>query len=206
MADGRALRIAINLVHLPSRVRKIRSDPLPEDVLLLLRIASGDKEAQHRAAALTGRTVDEIRQAATFFIEQVLLYPDADSYHVLGASPRATNDELRRNMSLLLKWLHPDLDRQSERSVYARRVTMAWNDLKTPVRRSAYDMTRRSTNQNDSDLRRKTVKTGYHSGLTAPKPLGRPPWRSRVRTAHCPGHVTRLLQALLFCFHRRRYR
>ena len=42
-------------------------------------------------------------------------------------------------MALLLRWLHPDLDRHGERSVFAARVTRAWNDLKTQERRAAYD-------------------------------------------------------------------
>ena len=80
-----------------------------------------------------------VREAAAFFIEQILLYPDADSYRVLGARPGATYGELRRNMALLLRWLHPDLDPHGERTVFAARVTRAWNDLKTEERRAAYD-------------------------------------------------------------------
>ena len=78
-----------------------------------------------------GRSRETVREAAAFFIEQILFYPDADSYRVLGARPEATNGELRRNMALLLRWLHPDHDGQGARSVFARRVTRAWNDLKT---------------------------------------------------------------------------
>ncbi len=201
MGDDAALKIAINLVHLPSLVRKIRSGPLPEGVLLLLRIASGDRDAEDEAAALTSRTGVEIRQAAIFFIEQVLLYPNADSYHVLGATARATNNELRRNMALLLKWLHPDLDRQRERSIYAQRVTMAWNDLKTPVRRSAYDERRLSTREKSSVSRHNAVK-GYYP---AQRLLGHDATRGHVCTASSWGRVTLLLRALLFCFHGRRY-
>ena len=51
-----------------------------------------------------------VRLAATFFIEQILFAPHADSYRVLGASPQASASELRRNVALLLRWLHPDLD------------------------------------------------------------------------------------------------
>ena len=80
-----------------------------------------------------------VRDAAGFFIEQVMLFPEADSYRVLGASPTAANFELRRNMALLLRWLHPDIDQKGERSIFAARVTKAWSDLKTPERRAAYD-------------------------------------------------------------------
>ena len=80
-----------------------------------------------------------MRQAATFFIEQILFAPESDSYRVLGASPQASASELRRNVALLLRWLHPDLDPRGERSIFIGRVTAAWNDLKTPERRAAYD-------------------------------------------------------------------
>jgi hypothetical protein len=86
----------------------------------------------------TGASAAVVTEAASFFIEQAMLHPDADSYRVLGASSNATSSDLRRNMSLLLRWLHPDRS-TSERSVFAHRVTRAWNDLKTDERRMAYD-------------------------------------------------------------------
>jgi hypothetical protein len=139
-----ALKIAIDLMHVPSQVRLIRLEPLPEGVSLLLRIAAGDNEADRTAVELTGRSIETVRRAAAFFIEQILFAPESDSYRVLGAGSQATAGELRRNVGLLLKWLHPDVDPQSERSVFVGRVTGAWNNLKTPDRRTAYDELRRS--------------------------------------------------------------
>jgi hypothetical protein len=137
-----ALQVAIDLLHLPSQVRQIRSGPLPRDVLILLRIAAGDEEAMREASALVGRSRETVHKAAAFFIEQILLSPDADSYRILGGTPAARRDELRRNMALLLRWLHPDLDRRGERSIFAARVTRAWEQLKTHERRAAYDQSR----------------------------------------------------------------
>jgi hypothetical protein len=134
-----ALRIAIDLVHIPSGARMVRSEPLPAGVDTLLRIAAGEEEAESAAIASTGRSRDVIQEAAGFFIEQVLLSLNADSYRVLGANPEATNAELRRNMALLMRWLHPDMDREGRRSMFASRVTLAWNDLKTAERRATYD-------------------------------------------------------------------
>ncbi len=145
MSDKMALKIAIGLMHVPSQVRLLRSEPLPDGVLMLLRIAAGEVEAEGAAAAFLDRSRDVVRQAATFFIEQILFAPNADSYRVLGASPQATAGELRRNVALLLRWLHPDLDPGGERSIFIGRVTTAWNDLKTPERRAAYDEARRNT-------------------------------------------------------------
>ncbi len=143
MSDKMALKIAIDLMHVPSQVRLVRSEPLPDGVLILLRIAAGDAEAERVGALSVDRSTEVLRQAATFFLEQILFAPNTDSYRVLGAAPQATAAELRRNVGLLLRWLHPDLDPQGSRSIFARRVTAAWNDLKTPERRAAYDQTQR---------------------------------------------------------------
>ena len=139
MSDGMALKIAIVLIHVPSQVRLRRSEPLPDGVHILLRIAAGEDRAESTAVTLTGRSRDVVRQAATFFIEQILFAPDADSYRVLGAEPQASAGELRRNVALLLRWLHPDMDPKGERAIFIGRVTAAWNDLKTPERRAAHD-------------------------------------------------------------------
>ncbi len=112
MSDRMALRVAIDLLHVPSQVRLVRSEPLPRGVPTLLRIAAGDDAAEREAADLTVRSRDVVRQAATFFIEQILFAPDADSYRVLGSAPQASAGELRSNVALLLQWLHPDRDPQ----------------------------------------------------------------------------------------------
>lgn len=138
-----ALNVAIDLMHSPSQAPRVRAAPLPDGVLMLLRIAASDAEATDQATALIGRSRERVHEAAKFFIEQILLYPDADSYRVLGAAPEASYIELRRNMALLLRWLHPDLGGHNERSVFAARVTRAWNDLKTQERRAAYDQSQR---------------------------------------------------------------
>jgi hypothetical protein len=141
--EAATLKVAIDLMHFPSQVRRIRSAPLLDGVFILLRIACGDEGATRHAAESVRCPPETVREAAVFFVEQILLFPDADSYRVLGARPEATNGELRCNMALLLRWLHPDLDRQGGRSVFAARVTRAWNDLKTQERRAAYDRLQR---------------------------------------------------------------
>jgi DnaJ domain len=148
MTDIAALRVAIDLLRVPSRVRPIRSAALPDGVPLLLEIAAGDARAAARAADLTGRTPEVVRDASAFFVEQILLAPESDSYRVLGCAAKASNADLRRNMALLLKWLHPDMEHsgngRADRSMFAGRVTLAWDDLKTAERRAAYDAARKS--------------------------------------------------------------
>jgi hypothetical protein len=172
-----ALKIALELMHSPWRARFARTTPLPVDVEILLRIAAGDERAIGQATESVGRSREVVCDAAAFFVEQILLYPDADSYRVLGANPEATNGELRHNMALLLRWLHPDLDHRGERSVFAARVTRAWNDLKTRERRDAYDRLKRKAPVNKSHRRKR--KGAAHIISKKQEPHRRAPSRGR---------------------------
>lgn len=136
-----ALRAALYLTAVPSRRRGLRNDQLPEGVALLLRIVADDGEAIETSAQRVQRPPTQLREAAAFYIEQIMLNPRADSYRVLGARPGATTAELRRNLALLCKWLHSDVCQDQGRSVFFTRITNAWNNLKTPERRAAYDAT-----------------------------------------------------------------
>ena len=176
-----AIVMSLDLLHVPSRVRLMRSAPLPDGTETLLRIAAGDEDLTRKASLATGSSPAIVREAAGFFIEQAMLHPEADSYRVLGVSPQASSSELRRNMSLLLRWLHPDRS-VSERSVFAHRVTRAWNDLKTEERRTAYDRKQSSALAQKSLAR----KRAYHS----PKPH----WRQR-RSRSLGAHAIPVLVA-----------
>jgi hypothetical protein len=201
-----AVKTAIDLMQLPGQTRHLRTMPLPDDVVVLLEIASGDEQATRHAADKVGRTTEMVREAAAFFIIQILFCPEADSYRVLGAKPEAPVGELRRNMRLLLRWLHPDLNPISERSIFAARVTRAWNDLKTPERRAAYFEQQRKGAQKKSGFPHKERsvsksrggvlnKRREHAGIGHP---GRGPHRlSRVYIPRRIGFLQRLLIQLL---------
>ena len=143
MYDLTAVRAAIDLLHVPWRVRMLRAQSLPKDVSPVLRVAAGDEKVLRWIADKTDRRKDVIRSAAEFYIEQILMAPDADSYRVLGVRPEAPTADLRRNMAWLLRASHPDVDREGRHANLAMRVTHAWEDLKTPERRAAYDKARK---------------------------------------------------------------
>jgi hypothetical protein len=198
MEHASALEAALYLMQSPSQVKLIRSRPLPDGVDVLLRIAANDTDTIRQATEWLGRSPKTIRQAAAFFIEQILFFPDADSYRVLGATSEASSGDLRRNMALLLRWLHPDVDRNSERSVFARRVTRAWNDLKTQERRDAYDRSRRVSRVQKSSARKMRAK----SQVKKPSHLEHLGRRSsnanryRVGDSHPEGFLRRVFQSL----------
>jgi hypothetical protein len=191
MNDVTALRVAIDLVRVPSRVRGVRAAPLPQHVDTLLRIAAGDESVETEAARIMEVSRQQVRKASAFFIEQILLYPGADSYRVLGADPHASTAELRRNMALLLRWLHPDIDRNGERSIFATRVTKAWEEVKTPVRRAKHDSAQWAILKNQESVRRGKGAKYRSRGKAVGKRLVRVPISKK------PGLVQRILWFLL---------
>ncbi|ADP71972.1 heat shock protein DnaJ domain protein [Rhodomicrobium vannielii ATCC 17100] len=139
------------MLSYPRMARKSRCFPLLRGITFLLEIAAAEPDALQDAAAITGQTEATLRQAAGFFIEQVMLDEGADLYRMLGTNPAAPAKELRRHMALIMRWLHPDLitiherDGGFNRSLYANRIVFAWETVKSPARRSAYDSTRAKT-------------------------------------------------------------
>lgn len=207
--DLSALRLAIDLLHAPSRVRVARSRPLPEGMDFLLRLAARDEAAEIEAVEACGRSRDVVREAAIFFVEQVLVGPGSDSYRMLGADRQAPAAELRRNMALLLRSFHPDIERDRDRSMTAAKVIRAWDDLKTPQRRASYDCALASVDAGKSAARTshgKTRKTRrLHAALepaSANRSNGRRP-SFAAPAVERPGH---LLRAILFLFGRNKTR
>lgn len=137
--QAQALTAAVDLLRIPSQVRTMRSAPLPRGVLLLLRLAAEDAEAESEAEIMSKRAPDAHRDAAIFFIEQILLAENSDAFRTLGLDKSATNAEMRRHMVYLLKWLHPDRNADSHKARLARRVLLAWNELKATKRMKVGD-------------------------------------------------------------------
>ncbi len=182
-----ALRAAIYLLHLPAGLRLAREQSLPDGVPLLLEVAAGEEAATAACAAKLERPGDLVRDAAGFYIEHVVMIPDADAFRTLGARRDATDAELRRNMAMLLRWAHPDVDRQGERTVFAGRITRAWEALKTPERRASYEAAnppRPRAKSSPSRAKRNRLATA--SGGAAPssgRPVGQDKRPSRTRIA-----------------------
>ena len=158
MSRDAALKTALSLVKIPTHIRALRASPLPHGIDLLLNLAAGNEDAHRNALELGGRSDQNLMDAAGFFIEQILLHPDSDSYRVLGADQTATTSELRANMALLMRWLHPDLDPEGNRAHLANRVLRAWDDLKTPERRKAYDLMLASSRNETHGFRRTKIR------------------------------------------------
>ena len=87
-----------------------------------------------------------------------------DSYRVLGAARGAGAAELRSNMALLMRWLHPDVNANGARLMLAARVTRAWETVKTPDRRAAYDRAQAASKRKSSSQKARAMVKARRDG------------------------------------------
>ena len=139
---GHALDQAIAFWRAPALLANARHRPLPDDVLDVVRIAAGDSNAAGQGAEATGADPAEVTEAAAFYLQQLLFAPGTDSYRVLGVNPGADDSRIKEHYRWLVRWLHPDRNPDEWEALYADRVNRAWQDLRTPAKRAAYDASR----------------------------------------------------------------
>lgn len=133
------LQLALALLSMPSQRRLLRRWPLPEDTLLLARVAAGSSEALEVATRATGEAPERLQEAARFYLEEVMFFEGADAYRVLGLNPGAETVLIKQHYRQLQRWLHPDRAGQDATSGLAARVNWAWDQLRSVERRRAYD-------------------------------------------------------------------
>ena len=124
-----ALDIALQLYRQPALTHKVRRDGLPPRVLSVIKIAAGSEEEIETPFEHTPEELQEIREAAIFFLQNCLFQSGGDSYRVLGVRPGAAIDEILAHKRWLLKWLHPDLNRNKWEAAYLQRVLTAWEKV-----------------------------------------------------------------------------
>lgn len=139
-AGDDALHWALALLQAPGERHALRRRPLPAGIERLLLIAGGEApDVLAQAVAETQEPPARLIDAARFYAREVLFHPQADAYRTLGANPDADAGTLKRHHRLLQHWLHPDRVREAEDAVFAARINQAWNRLRTPALRAAYD-------------------------------------------------------------------
>lgn len=209
-----AVAAAVAIADRPAQVRLARRGSLPSGMPLLIAVAARDVHAIRQVTEHTSLSPAKLQHAASFFIEQILFHDENDSYRILGATPEATALEIRRNMALLMRWVHPDLDTtygkgQSNfsKSLYAGLVTRAWEDLKTAQRRQDYDSRRemaahRQTAQGTMDLghRPSSKARANHQSRKGPDTLAT---SSKAVTVIHPAFATDVRQPSLQSWFRR---
>jgi hypothetical protein len=129
MAEPHVIDLALDLTRMPALARSSGVPAIPANIIELMRIAAGSPEACEAAVARTGEPTQVVIEAARFYLQQILLRPDADCYRVLGIAPTASRATARNHMRWLLEWLHPDRNKNSWDAAYAERVLKAWREV-----------------------------------------------------------------------------
>ena len=132
-ANTNALEWALALLHTPAERYTLRQKPLPQGIDRLLGIAAGVMPRdQVEAAQAFGVPEARVREAAQFYAREVLFFPQADAYRVLGVNAVASSDQIKAHHRLLQHWLHPDRQRSEDDAIFAARVNSASNTGPAP--------------------------------------------------------------------------
>jgi curved DNA-binding protein CbpA len=134
-----ALELAMALHQAPIQRFALRDRPLPENMGLALQIASATQPQLEEAATLFSEPQETVLEAVRFYLHQVLFEPGTDAYRVLGLAPDADSKQIRQHYILLQRWLHPDRRGEDWEAVFATKVNWAWQQLRNPKSREAYD-------------------------------------------------------------------
>lgn len=101
----------------------------------------------------------------------MLRMPDKDYYEVLGVSPNATDEQIRRRFRELARKYHPDVNRSPDAEHRFKEITEAYRVLSSPSLRADYDLMRRSA---------QSARTGT-GRTTTPPPHSRPSAQQSAR-------------------------
>lgn len=169
MSPRSLLETALAFYRQPARFPDLRDPavPLRGNHEPLLRLANGmaveiDIPVQ----------AEEMRAAARFYIEQVLLAPGADYYRMHGLTSAANDERVRENYRLLMRLLHPDrvnFDHDWQAAA-ALRVNQANATLRDPDLRRRYDESRAAA----------CLPGGHQAVAPRPAPRVRVPLPQRV--------------------------
>jgi hypothetical protein len=101
---------ALEMFRNPVQARSHAKRQLPRDMLSVIKIAAGDEATVSQWAQSCDETPDVIRQAAVFYLQQIISQSGSDNFRMLGLLPSASMEDIRLHKRWLLKWLHPDLN------------------------------------------------------------------------------------------------
>jgi hypothetical protein len=129
MSPNLALEAAVGLSRAPNTVRLLRRQPLPAGISLLLQMVAGDVHALNEATRLTGLNENEVTAVVELYILRVMLFRGAPPRRILGVEEEVDRGQIRRHMSYLMGWLHPDKTGNAWRVAFSRRVLEAWRQV-----------------------------------------------------------------------------
>jgi hypothetical protein len=157
-----AIDAALNIYRRPNLVRTERRKALPENILSLIRIASGGDVAPEFLTTERAKSEAEAREASVFYIQQVLLSPKSDEFRQLGLTDQATSQQITEHKRYMLKWLHPDRNPNKWESALFQRVANAAEKLESNSMAVAISSNQNRKTNSYSSTHLKTLKKLRH--------------------------------------------
>ncbi|MFU8764795.1 MAG: DnaJ domain-containing protein, partial [Haliea sp.] len=197
------LPTALAFYRAPGQYSQLRDArlPLPAGVSELLGAHAHALSAEQidDTAARLNCSPEECRAAVTFFIKQALLEARGDHYRTLGVSRDADSALIRQHYHYLIRLFHPDrdLNREGWETLYAPVINEAWNQLRTPAKRSQYDGSLPQPDAFDAVLAQRHEPAGAASAAATPR-ASAPVVRAGVVPRFLAGLPPRLVLGAVF--------
>ncbi len=99
---------ALEAARQPKQLLRQSPQPLPPDMLDVIKCAAGDEMTLARYGLERGLHQDSIRDAARVYLQHIVTHANGSDRLVLGLTRSATANDVREHKRWMLKWLHPD--------------------------------------------------------------------------------------------------
>ncbi|HET7932281.1 MAG TPA: DnaJ domain-containing protein [Rhodanobacteraceae bacterium] len=175
--DRGILDVVLALHRSPALRFDLRERPLPVDLDLILRLAAPSQPLLDDTARQCDVTPATLREAARFYLQQVLFEPGTDAYRVLGVAPDAAPERIREHHQWLQRWLHPDRNDDEGCAPFAAKLNWAWQQLRDERKRNAYDAKRAQAGASASHHGAQPVAVRATAWTTVPVPPSKRPGR-----------------------------
>ena len=129
MRINSAVNDAINVYRQPSRLHGLWQHGLPDDVLLVIKIAAGDADTITSSAKSNNVEEVSLREAADFYLRQMFLHAGNSRHRLLGLELEAELGVVQIHRRWLLKWLHPDRAASKWKAAYFETISSASSSL-----------------------------------------------------------------------------
>jgi hypothetical protein len=134
MSGVKAIDIALDVYRKPARARALSRQDVPAGMLTVIRIAAGSADEIEQPADGEAAETMPVKDAAVFFLRQLLMNAGNDDYRQLGLRRGASLQEIKDHKRSLLKWLHPDRNPSPWEQVLFGRVKAAADRLEGAIR------------------------------------------------------------------------
>jgi hypothetical protein len=137
MSNAEAIELALKVYQRPARARSLRRQDFPAGILSLIKIAASTEDEVEPLIGDRAAPDLPVRDAAVFYLQQILMHAGNDDYRQLGLKRGASLQDLKDHKRLLLKWLHPDRNRNAWENVLFQRVAAAAKRLEAAMQQGA---------------------------------------------------------------------